>query len=395
MLKKIAALLLSAVVCHAADTSYAFDPDLVLSSPLLFNSARLFAMSGAGTALLEGVQHIYSNPAVPNARNRQDDSANLDIHAAYARDTLFENLLFPIGMSYYLEESGTVGLAYRYLKRDEANYQHEAVFNYSGRLFDKSIDQGAVDFGLNVRYARMKWETHTFEPLPQTYFVWDTASKSYEIDTITLKKTFEGISIGTLNEHKLIIDVGFYQRDVATNLDFGLTLHNLLGYVWRETSPSVKSFIDTLVYDTADTTQPLKHYRDSICYINATRKASDWLGNRHRLLTVGIAFRTAIIDDNVNLLIPADVGIMGMFDRDLKIRFTFKAGIEANFMQHYYVRFGYAASPRLIGRLDLEDDTTKLNDNIFSGGGGFRMDHFSADVYIGKESFGAALGVRL
>jgi hypothetical protein len=359
------------------------DIDLILT-PRLASSPdmRINGFAGAGCGLLEGISGIYANPALPHAFGTANPSRHFVIEAGYGRDRIYSQHIIPAGASCMLgKEAGTVGLLYRYLRSDEERSQHEAVLNYSSRLFEKSTAHGAVDYGVNIRYERANWQLKSFDSIPSIITRRDS-TQYVVVDT-----TWSGFDgPGAQRDNRLLLDIGFYQAYIAERLDFGLTFTNLLGYVWRERHPYTREF------PYGDST-----YSDSTAYVDATERSEGWIDAAHRCLSVGVAFKTPILSDNVKVIIPFDLEFLGLnfFEHDTPTRVTLRTGIEASFLDHYALRFGYARAPRKVIMRDVRNKDKKINDNIFTGGGGASVAPFSADFYIGLNEFGISARIVL
>jgi len=249
-------------------------------------------------------------------------------------------------------------------------------------LFEKNGDQGAVDFGLNIRYERAEWEVRSLELLHVS-----TKLRTHDNRDSLIGDTayFDGRT-GMLSAKRLILDVGFYQGYVAERIDFGLTFHNILGYVWQDERPYVDRAVSPL---NADST-----YSDSLYYVHDTRSTADWLNGDYRRLTVAVAFRTPILSDKANILLPVDVGFLGLFG-DMRTRVTLRTGLELSFMEHFSLRGGYARAPRMIVMSDLRNKKKNVNENILSCGGGIKFAPFSADIFVGKDELGIGLRIVL
>ncbi|MBD3321995.1 MAG: hypothetical protein GF350_12935 [Chitinivibrionales bacterium] len=371
------------------DSGAVTDPDLAFITQFVTANARIEGFAGAGCALLEGITAVHVNPALPNAYNKAKKTRHFIVHTGYGRDSLFDENTVPGGISCYLGEPGTIGLLFRYLQRDDHQQVHEGVFNYSGRMFDKSIDQGAVDFGINLRYERIEWETFDHAPLYKYAYARDSSTAPFSIDTLAVSDRVER---GKTRGSRLMFDLGFVQKGVAERLDFGMTFHDLLGYSWLRERPYIKNEIGDSVR--VDTLNEYLYYTDSLYYAREYKKRESWCHKKYKRMTVGIAYHPGIMQNKVQLSIPADVGFVGLFDRDTKTRFSLRVGVEAQFLKHYMLRFGYGRAPRVLFPGDLDGDSNP-NTNIFTGGGGVRIQPFAADIFIGKQSWGVGIGVAL
>ncbi|MBD3345798.1 MAG: hypothetical protein GF401_12115 [Chitinivibrionales bacterium] len=376
------------------DTGIIRDPDLVMLTRFVTADVRSEALAGAGCALFGGITTAHINPALPNAFNKQQKIRHCMVNTGYSRDSLFTSHNVPAGISCYLGEPGTIGILFRYLKQDDQRRIHEGVFNYSGRMFDKSIDQGAVDFGINLRYERLEWQTFDHDSLYRYTYRKTSIDSPW---TVTRGAASDETEWGKTRAQRLIFDLGFVQKGIADRLDFGLTFHDLLGYSWIRQKPHIGNKVeelDSTLVDTINNGYQITHYTDSLYYVHEYKKSEEWIPSKYKRLTVGIAYHPSISQNNVQLSIPADLGFIGLFDKETQTRFTLRVGVEANFLENYYLRFGFARAPRVIYTGDL-DGEKNMNTNIFTGGGGLRLHPFSADISIGKDSWGVGIGIVL
>ena len=358
--------------------------DQIFSPRLRFIDARVSGMSGAGCALLGGIAASSRNPALPHAYHRYAEVPTASITLGYGRDSLFSGHILPAGVSFNMGEGGSAGVLYRYLRGEGRQKIQQANLNYSGRLFAQSMDQGAVDFGINLRYERVNW-LNEFHPLEMVRSTCDTV-RCRPFDTVAVL----GRRNGKVDEHHLMFDLGFFQRDVADHVDFGLTLHNLLGHRWQTFRPGVQR--RALKPDAVDSVSVL--VRDTLYFV-PKKKRKTWLGPQYKVLTVGIVFRSKTIGRKVDLLVPGDLGFVGLFDSDRKTRFTLRTGVEARFMEHYALRLGYGNAPAYLAARDLDNEDAGINAHIFTGGAGVSLYPFTADVFIGIYSWGLSLGLVL
>ncbi len=367
------------------------DPDVYLSAQLSFSDARSAAMAGAGCALLGPMSAATLNPALPNAFLVNNQITRGVISLGYARDSLFGEHVVPEGICYNLGSAGTIGISYRYLRQSATHYQHEGTLNLSGRLFEKSLSQGAVDYGISIRYERTRWIRTDL----------DSAFSLRTDTTAPIARIFSGLPAeGTVFDQRFIVDLGFFQKNVADRLDFGLSVHNLLAYAWKEHSPTLLTQHIPLSYAINDTTHrvdssQVTSYLDSNYYSWQSEKTQGWLPASYRRITVGIAYTTPILEDKVTLIIPADLAFIGLFDRGTPTRMTLRAGVEARFLGYYALRFGYASAPMVVSLGELISKGSKINENLIIGGGGFSVSPFAADLYISKNNWGLTLTFML
>lgn len=373
-------------IAPADTTLIRTDLDMIYTTQHTFADVRSAGMGGSGVAVPGGITSTFLNPALVNTYVRMNEIASVLTTVAYGRDPVFADHVVPGGVSYSGDGVGTLGSAWRYLRDGESKNQYEAVVCYSGTLFEQSLDQGAVDFGVNLHYQQVAWVTHDFADLHRR------TEKLIARDSVTVDMVVsDSADEGKYRAYRILLDIGMFQAQVSDNIDFGVTFHNALGYEWFKERPHLTvrdSFVvDTLLVGLSDTIFSTQEAVYDSSYTPGYVKGRDWVDKWYRRLTVGAAYRTSVLEENVGLTIPVDLEIIGLFDRGNKTHFVFRSGIEARIKENYILRFGYARQPKrlLRGVRKLE------NQNQFFGGAGFHLSPVSADFYFGKEQW--ALGV--
>jgi hypothetical protein len=184
---------------------------------------------------------------------------------------------------------------------------------------------------------------------------------------------------GHEHQSNLILDLGFYQASIISNVDFGLTLKNITGYSWHSSKPAVQSVRDTVDSDLT--------IHDSSYYVDIFEKSREWIPSRYKTLSVGIVYHAPVKQGTLHLAFPLDIEILGLFDKKMKHTFAFKGGIEALFAGRFSLRLGYARAPGIL----LKGISQIKNLNFFTGGGGIRIDPLVFDFYITYNAFGTTL----
>jgi hypothetical protein len=373
----IGGLLVSAAA--ARDSVRVINP--MLTAKNAFVNARTAAMAGAGCALLDGAGAADVNPALPNAYATYRGGLHLSAAAGYGRDSVFRFIL-PGAIVLCLGDYGSAGAFARWLKRDDRHYQYEGAATWSGRLFEKSMTQGAVDLGVNVRFERTWWEDslHTVRYLRPH---WD-ADTHVVYDTLAVSPPGP---LGRWREDRLLLDVGFYQKEVAEHVDFALVCHNLLGYRWNLNLPGLAS--EAAGADSLDMAHILE--RDTMLFKDRT-ESRDWLSGAYRRVTVGIAFSAPIWHDQAVLAVPADVDFMGLFESGVKMRLAVRIGAELTFMEYFHLRGGYAYAPTAMSIADMYDGARRPHKNLLRAGAGFRTNNVMVDFYMARNEWGATAG---
>lgn len=346
------------------------------------SNPRYAGLSNAGVAIPDAVTGAVLNPSLVHSWHYNHET-KYSATATFERDSVFSRYIISTGASWYINEKTTIGTIYRNLKNGDDNYQNEVVLCVAGRLFDKSINQGAVNLGFNIRFENVNWKTG-LDSLPIVQKMFDSSGNIIPESTATIGKYESAFNSHFDKDKRLLFDVGFFQDNIFQGLDFGLTFHNLLGYTWLSDKPVIKHKADT-TFDTLTDTIPQSLIDSS--YHSAKWKDSKGRNNKvYKRMTVGLAYHANIIQNKVMILIPFDLEFIGLFDKKQKMKLGLHTGIEAWLTGKICLRFGYALSPNYIsgdpGNITLESE------NIFSGGASARFEHLSFDVYIQGQNWG-------
>lgn len=364
----VCALLLCAGSVSAADEGFA---DLVYHSVRAPSDARLAAMAGSGSALRSGAMSVFVNPALCHAYAKMRRVRGLLAGITYAQqEPVYDGHVVTLGGGYATGDKGTIINLYRYVQgKPDVQTDYQVVASYGGQMFQKAEKQGAVDYGVNIRYEQSNWDSYD---LPELYTRRIVGGDTTFSDT-------SWVASNNRLEKRLAMDVGFFQADVITNLDFGLVLHNILGYRWGEERPQVvaERYLDT------DTLPPDTVLVDRLYYDNQYVNTDGWIESWYRRLTVGVAFSSFVFENRIELRVPADLELIGLFEGDRDTHLMFRCGIEADILTKVQLRFGYARQPRRVER-----GVDPVNQHYFSGGLGVSVKWLNADLFIGKNEWG-------
>lgn len=345
------------------------------------SNPRYAGLSNTGVAIPDAITGTILNPALVHSWH-WNNQTKYSASAAFERDSVFSKFIISTGASLFINEKTTLGTLYRSFKNGDDNYQNEVVLCIAGRLFEKSLRQGAVNLGMNFRYESLNWKTDT-DSLPIVQKMFDTSGNIIS-DSTTISWYKSNFENDFDKEKRLLFDLGFFQDNIFPGMDFGLTFHNLLGYVWKSDKPVVKHKPDT-TYDTLTDTIPQS-------LIDSSYHVAEWKDSRarnkkvYKRMTVGLAYHANIVQNKAMVLIPFDLEFIGLFDRKQDMKLGLHTGIEIWLGTHIGLRFGYARSPSYIE--GTPGDITLENDHIFSGGASARFDHISFDLYIQGQNWG-------
>ncbi len=336
-------------------------------------SAALKSLANAGIALPTDLFNGLTNPALTFSHyHTVVPQSNGTAAIGYGQDSIFNAHIFPAGLSYSNQE-GSIGLFYRFMKGKMDILQHEMIINFASQIFPKSDDQGSVDFGINLRFEKMVWKKQTSRV--QHFLAADSGrwilEKEYESS-----RSDQDYSI---RDKRALLDIGFFQPHIFENMDFGLVIRNLLGYVWSYGNP------DTVYYDTLTDSQGLDSAMTKTYGFSDIKKAMrGWTRGVNRTLITGVVYHVSVSNDKIRFNFPLDLEMRGLFNRSIKNQYIFRSGLEADIARHVMLRFGYARTP---GRLKSTWEEIK-NINVFTVGAGLRISSFSFDFYISDNTFG-------
>lgn len=338
-----------------------------------FYSSSVKSLANAGIALPLDLFSGQLNPALTFSHHYMvAPQSQGSVAIGYGRDSIFNAHILPTGFSYSNQE-GSLGLFYRFMKGKEDVLQHEMTVNFAGQIFSKSDDQGAVDFGMNLRFEKMVWKKRS--PKVQHFLAADSGKW-------ILEKEYESSPSDkdyAIRDKRALLDIGFFQPLIMENMDFGLVIRNLLGYVWSYGNP------DTVYYDTLADSQGIDSVMIKTSGFTDSKKAMrGWTRGINRTLTAGLVYHASISNDRILLNFPLDLEIRGLFNKSIKNRYIFRGGFEVDIARHVMLRFGYARAP---GRLKSSWEEIK-NINVFTGGAGLRISSFSFDFYVSDNVFG-------
>lgn len=346
------------------------------------SNPRFAGLSNAGVAIPEAVTGAILNPSLLHSwhwNNQRKHSAS----AAFERDSVFSKFIISTGASWFINEKATLGTVYRNLRNGDDNYQNEVVLCIAGRLFDKSLNKGAVNLGMNIRFENLNWKTGT-DSLSIVHKTFDESGDIISGSDSLLGKYKSSFESDFDKEKRLVFDLGFFQDNIFQGMDFGLTFHNLLGHVWKSDKPVIKHKSDT-TYDTITDTIP-QSLIDSSYYVAEWKDSKGRNKKVYKRMTVGLAYRADIIQNKAMILIPFDLEFVGLFDRKQDMKLGLHTGIEVWLGDQIGLRFGYALSPHYIK--GEPGDINLTNDNIFSGGASARFERVSFYLYIQMQNWG-------
>ncbi|MCL2183088.1 MAG: 23S rRNA (adenine(2503)-C(2))-methyltransferase RlmN [Chitinispirillia bacterium] len=331
---KNAAAALCVIVTLAFTLSFAQDDDGGPAAPKFHLFSRAVppspvsqSLAGAGTAMtLDGFGGLV-NPALTNAAltGRNTKAAGVAAAGFGRTDSLFNQAVLPFA-AVFSDQNGMMGAYYRYMRGDRGS-AHGLTVNFAGTLFEQVDEQGAVEFGLNMRYEGSNRRHDT----------------GLDAEGKTQTQVVHGKSV--------LLDIGFYQPRIYPGLDFALVINNVTGYIWTD--------------------------------IDGANQKEGWADAVHTAMTIGAVY-TLPLWSQAALRLPFDVEFANLFTRSAPAKYVIRTGAEARIAKMYCVRFGYANAPE--NPLDM---ITGFNHkNLFFGGAGLSVESIQADFFIGRNEFG-------
>ncbi len=369
-------IVLALALCATAQVAQS--DHILLAAEHVQANTRSAGLAGAGVAIAEGIASAQYNPAALHSYNVINNTTVTAALSYASGEPTFSRHGLSAGIGTCVTDILSCGLLYRYLRPEsEDNQINQILLNVSGRLFDRSISHGIVNLGINVRYEKLAWAPRGF----------DTLFTTRTIDTATARDTFSlWNNAGELERRRLAFDLGFYQDNVGEGLDFGLTLHNLVGYTWTKERPTARHSrwdslaISLTALNDSDTVMTV----DSNYYVDERSEYNNWILGHNRRVSVGFAFHKEVLEDKALIYLPFDFEIFNLFDLDEHTRLAFRTGLEVWIKDKYCLRFGYARAPEVYPA----DPGDIENANIFSGGAGVRLSSFGVDLYIRRSAWG-------
>ncbi|MBN1980144.1 MAG: hypothetical protein JW795_01335 [Chitinivibrionales bacterium] len=312
---------------------------------------RLSGLAGAGVALIEPASGCMLNPAVVSVWHRtvkKDYSFSLQ----YEYDSLFNKYIATAAASFYGNEKNCIAALYRSMKKSGSNYEHDFVLCLGGNLFEKNSDMGAVNMATNFRYETLSWTRMSADTIEVRRYSFN-AGGGLITDSFIQNSYFSPFTEKpSLQEKRLLLDLGFYQNDIAENVDLALVFYDIWGYCWKKTRPTLVQQRDTL-FQILDPMKLLKKplvLRDSSYYRYETEIRNRSVESIYKRMTLGVTFRSADEGSNpIAYAIPFDCEFFGLFDKEQPMKIGIHTGMELWFSRKTVgARFGYAYAPHTI-----------------------------------------------
>lgn len=349
------------------------------------DNIRLLGLSGAGVAIPADISSNLINPSLYHAWHVRNETKIMGT-INYMNTPYYNSGIVNTGMSFYANKKLSGGALYSLYKKNEHESTNRVTITAGGEMFEGDTDQGPVYMGFNLKYSNMQWRAprrseyniDSIGVYRDTVFYDSTIISRYTSDTLYSFRTQNSVSL----------DLGLYQARVTPFLEFGIVFHNIMGYSWFE-----KSLIrnDFSASDTAEAYRDTVILRDSSGVEYSEEESSDkWKPRkREKWMTVGIALNKTLMSGELNTIIPFDLELLNIFDRNRRVNWGFRTGIELKY-KSLSARFGYSRVP---SEKLSEDGHNIENKNSFYGGTGVKFKNISFDISFSKNEWGANFAV--
>jgi hypothetical protein len=316
------------------------DPDRIFTPRQMYRSASSKGCAGAGIALPWNAAGALLNPALLYSCRNGNAPFSRSAYAGYGRDSLFDNVLLPLGLTCFRRRDAIAAQG-RFASSGFGLAEYDASATYCRRVWTRGSRRGALDAGVNIRYEYTPWETRGLDTL---YFFrsWrDALGKRLRPDE---KSGFEPPpEAGKFRENRVFFDLGIFKPEIASHLDCGVTLENLLAFRWGRERPVVTGRVDT-AGESGDTTilVTTRSYRMEY------ESYSGWIPLRYTVLSLGWNLRIGNPAGRFSLCIPVDIKTYGLFDRAMKETYAIHCGVQVHVMRDIFLRVGYERAPQLV-----------------------------------------------
>jgi hypothetical protein len=324
--------------CFAQDI--APDPDRLFTPRQMLVSACGKGLADAGVALPWNMASVRYNPALLYSCRNGNHPISRAAYFAYGRDSLFDRFILPGGFTLFRKRDALASLA-RIASSGFGRMDYEAAGTYCRRVRTRANTEGALDAGCTVRYAYAPWETYGGDTLFSVRSLLDSVGKKIRPDE---RVGFEPPpEAGKFRENRISLDLGLFKPEIATRLDCGLTLENMLVFRWGRELPVVDTLTDTAAVN-GDTVAVVA----APTYRMAYASYAGWAPFRYAVAALGWNLRIGNPLGAFSLSLPIDLRIYGLFDRSMKETYAILGGVQVHCMRDFFFRLGYKHAPGVI-----------------------------------------------
>lgn len=354
--------------------SFGSEFDIPFNTQRYMSSTRSIGLAQSGSAIPEPAQSIFLNPALVHAWHLLSKKEH-SVSAIYGKDSLFSKSIISFAGSKFVKNKMVASTVYRYFRKSDKQWQNDIVAHTAGELFSNNGDQGSVSYGVNIRTEIMNWEEIEPIALPRkiAYQVKDVTVLTK--DTVYMTEPLPR----EISEKRMLFDLGLYQSNIVTGLDFSVVFYNLLGLRWREEKGYTENSHKKVFTSNQDTLLII----DSTVYNGGTRKIdSKRHPKEYKRMTIGLAYHYAFSEGAFMIMIPLDVHINSVFTKKHRTG-EIRTGIETWFKNVFALRFGYGYGPRYIRNSKNGYDMSQ--EHNIAGGASLWVQNGALDFSITKE----------
>ena len=313
------------------------DPDRIFTPRQMYRSASSNGCAGAGIALPWNAASALINPALLYSCRNGNAPQSRSAYAGYGRDSLFDRFIMPLGLACYRRRDAIAGHG-RFASSGFGLTEYETAATYCRRVWTRGSPQGALDAGANIRYEYAPWETRGLDTLFSFRSWRDSLGKRLRPDE---KSAFElPPEAGKFRENRAFVDLGIFKPEIASRLDCGVTLENLIAFRWGRERPVVTGRTDTAGTN-GDTTILVATRSYNMEY----KSYSGWISLRYAVLSIGWNLRIGNPAGRFSLSVPVDLETYGLFDRAMKETYAIHSGVQVHVRRDIFLRVGYEHAP--------------------------------------------------
>jgi hypothetical protein len=316
------------------------DPDRIFTPRQMYSSAGGNGCSGAGIALPWNPASALLNPALLYSCRNGNAPRSWSAYAGYGRDSLFDRFIIPFGLTGF-RRMDAIAAHGRFASSGFGLAEYDASATWCRRVWTRGSRRGALDAGVNMRYEYAPWERRGLDTLFSARSFYDSLGRRMRPDEkngFTLPP--EG---GKFRENRVFIDAGLFKPEIASHLDCGVVLENLLAFRWGKERPAADVRRDTTGTN-GDTTIVVTQRSYRMEY----EKYSGWIPLRYAVLSLGWNLRIGNPTGRFSFCVPIDLKTYGLFDRAMKETYAVHCGVQMHVMRDIFLRVGYEHAPGLV-----------------------------------------------
>jgi hypothetical protein len=314
------------------------DLDRIFTPQRSFYSATGKGIGGASVALPWSMASALANPALLYSCRNGSAPVYRSLYIGYARDSLFDRYVLPIGLSYSRKRTAIAGHA-RLLSSGFGLTGQEAGFTFCRRVFRNADRRGPLDMGVNIRYDRALWETRYHDTLFTIRSYVDSLGRKRRVDEVVAMNAPP--ERGFFREHRIMADIGLFKPEFASHLDCGITVKNMVAWSAGSERPLIVRRLDTtgVQGDTLFMVDRVEEYDDSY------HRYGRWVAGRYAVIVLGWNLKIGNPAGRFSLSVPFEVGMHGLFDRNMTDFYAIHTGLQVHILKDIFVRVGFERSP--------------------------------------------------